>query len=72
VCPVVLYHRPPYAAAIEKGKGVTELGAKAAKAGDEIRELWSFLDKRSKGLGAGTAPTKGKRVSSHSREGAKS
>jgi hypothetical protein len=80
VCPVVIYHRPPFTAAIEKGKGVTELGAKATKAGDEIRELWAFLDKRAKALGAvarhDAAPTaaashKTKKVAKH-KETAKS
>ena len=75
VCPVVIYHRPPFTAAIEKGKGVTELGAKATKAAAEIRDLWAFLDKRAKALGVvasqDATPAKTKKVAKH-RETAKS
>ena len=48
VCPVVIRHRPEFQTAAEKGKAVTELGAKAKKAADEIRALWDFLDGRAK------------------------
>ena len=46
VSPAVIRHRPEFQAAAQKGKGVTEMGAKAKKAADEIRALWSFLDGR--------------------------
>ena len=48
VCPAVIRHRPEFQTAAEKGKAVTELGAKAKKAADEIRALWDFLDGRAK------------------------
>ena len=48
VCPAVIRRRPDFQAAAELGKGVTEMGAKAKKAADEIRALWSFLDGRTK------------------------
>jgi chromosome partitioning protein len=57
-CPAVIYHRPQFQTAAEKGKGVTEAGARAKKAADEIRALWAFLDKRAKQLGAGKPRTK--------------
>jgi chromosome partitioning protein len=44
VCPVVIRHRPEFQAAAQKGKAVTEIGAKAKGAADEIRALWNFLD----------------------------
>ena len=44
VAPVYVCDRPQFAAAIQKGKGVTESHAKT-KAADEIRELWAYLDK---------------------------
>jgi chromosome partitioning protein len=47
-CSTVIYHRPQFQGAIEKGKGVTEGGARAKKAAEEIEGLWSFLDRRSK------------------------
>ena len=45
VAPVYVCDRPQFAAAIQKGKGVTESHAKT-KAADEIRELWAYLDKQ--------------------------
>jgi chromosome partitioning protein len=57
-CPSVIYHRPQFQTAAEKGKGVTEAGARAKKAADEIRALWAFLDKRAKQLEPGKAKTK--------------
>ena len=57
-CPAIIYHRPQFQTAAEKGKGVTEAGARAKKAADEIRELWAFLDRRAKQLEAGKAKTK--------------
>jgi chromosome partitioning protein len=62
-CPAMIHHRLQFQAAVEKGKGVTETGPRAAKAADEIRGLWAFLDRRSKQLAspeAGKAPVKGK------------
>ena len=44
VAPVYVCDRPQFAAAIQKGKGVTESHSKT-KAADEIRELWAYLDK---------------------------
>lgn len=44
VAPVVIYHRPAFAAAIQRGKGVTETGP-GGKAAEEIRELWAWLRK---------------------------
>jgi hypothetical protein len=44
VCNKPIYHRPQVQIAAEKGKGVTELGARAVKTVDEIRALWSFLN----------------------------
>ncbi|MFZ0855159.1 MAG: hypothetical protein WAO08_38950, partial [Hyphomicrobiaceae bacterium] len=44
VAPIYVCDRPQFAAAIQKGKGVTESHAKT-KAADEIRELWAYLDK---------------------------
>ena len=46
VAPVYVCDRPQFAAAIEKGKGVTESHAKT-KAANEIRELWAYLEKLS-------------------------
>ena len=46
VAPVYVCDRPQFAAAIEKGKGVTESHAKT-KAANEIRELWAHLEKLS-------------------------
>jgi chromosome partitioning protein len=57
-CPAVIYHRPQFQTAAEKGKGVTEAGARAKKAADEIRALWVFLDRRAKQLDAGKVKTK--------------
>jgi chromosome partitioning protein len=48
VCPAVIRHHTEFQTAAEKGKAVTELGAKAKKAADEIRALWAFLDGRAK------------------------
>ena len=44
VCPKVIHHRPQFQVAAEKGKAVTEAGARAKKAADEIRGVWGFLD----------------------------
>ena len=41
-----------------EGKGVTEAGARAKKAAEEIRALWAFLDRRAKQLGVGKAKTR--------------
>jgi chromosome partitioning protein len=48
VCPAVIHHRPEFQIAAEKGKAVTELGAKGKGAAEEIRKLWGFLDGRAK------------------------
>jgi chromosome partitioning protein len=48
VSSAVIRHHQEFQAAAEKGKGVTELGAKAKKVADEIRALWDFLDGRAK------------------------
>ena len=65
VCPVVIRHRPEFQTAAEKGKAVTELGAKAKKAADEIRALWDFLDGRAKRPAtAGKAKRKAREVTS--------
>jgi len=45
VCPQVIRHRPEFQAAAEKGKAVTELGAKGKAAASEIRALWDFLNR---------------------------
>jgi chromosome partitioning protein len=57
-CPAIVYHRPQFQTAAEKGKGVTEAGARAKKAADEIRKLWAFLDRRAKQLEPSKAKTK--------------
>ena len=57
-CSAVIYHRPQFQTAAEKGKGVTEAGTRAKKAADEIRALWVFLDRRAKQLEAGKVKTK--------------
>jgi chromosome partitioning protein len=44
--PKPIWHRPAYTVAIGKGLSVTELGSRQKAAGDEIRDLWTFLDKR--------------------------
>ena len=44
----VIHHRPEFQIAAEKGKSVTELGAKGKPAADEIRKLWRDLDGRTK------------------------
>src|SRR5262245_29280179 len=44
-CPIVVHHWPQFQTAAEKGKGVTEAGARAKKAAEEIKALWSFLDR---------------------------
>ena len=56
--PIPIWHRPAYAAAIKKGLSVTELGAKQKAAADEVRELWCFLDKRTKQLQLATRSAK--------------
>src|SRR5262249_940378 len=48
VCPKVIRHRPQFQTAAEKGKAVTEIGAKAKEAADEVRALWNFLDERTR------------------------
>ena len=53
VAPVYVCDRPQFAAAIQKGKGVTESHSKT-KAADEIRELWTYLDKLEGKLAKGT------------------
>ena len=63
VCPVVIRHRPEFQAAAQKGKSVTEMGAKAKKAADEIRALWNFLDGRAqRPATAGKAKRKAREV----------
>ena len=46
VSPSVIRHRQEFQTAVEKGKAVTELGAKSKAAADEIRALWNHLDGR--------------------------
>jgi hypothetical protein len=46
VSSAVIRHRPEFQIAVEKGKAVTELGAKGKSAADEIRALWSDLNER--------------------------
>jgi len=48
VCPAVIHHRPEFQIAAERGKAVTEIGAKGRAAAEEIRKLWGFLDGRAK------------------------
>jgi chromosome partitioning protein len=48
VCPQVIRHRAEFQIAAEKGKAVTELGAKGKIAASEIRALWGFLDRRAR------------------------
>ena len=43
--PTPVWHRPAYTLAIKRGLSVTA-GAKQKAAAEEIRELWTFLDKR--------------------------
>ena len=62
VCPAAIRHRPQFQSAAEKGKGVTEVGARATKAADEIRALWTYLDRRAKQLVAGKVKTKTREV----------
>jgi chromosome partitioning protein len=50
--PTAIWHRPAYTLAIKRGLSVTELGAKQKAAGEEVRALWTFLDKRAKQLKA--------------------
>jgi len=48
VCPAVIRHRPEFALAVQKGKAVTEIGAKGKGAADEVRTLWTFLNEHAK------------------------
>jgi cellulose biosynthesis protein BcsQ len=66
VCPVTIRHRQQFQAAAEKGKSVVEGGARAKKAADEIRALWTFLDGHAKRLVATAAKTKAKREAAKS------
>ncbi|HEY7086044.1 MAG TPA: ParA family protein [Hyphomicrobiaceae bacterium] len=50
VCPAVIHHRPEFQIAAERGKAVTEIGAKGRTAAEEIRKLWGFLDGRAKSV----------------------
>jgi chromosome partitioning protein len=65
VCPAVVRHRPEFQAAVEKGKSVVEVGAKAKKAAEEIRAVWEFLNGHAKRLAAGPK-TKAKREAAKS------
>src|SRR5262245_16523018 len=65
VCPAVIHHRPEFQIAAEKGKGVTELGAKGKAAADEIRALWKDLDGRK---GVANRDTLGKNPKRKSKE----
>jgi hypothetical protein len=74
-CPVIVHHWPQFQTAAEKGKGVTEAGARAKKAADEIRAMWNFLDQHGGAHGARSLvqqPTKSRKVSKKAREAAKS
>jgi len=51
-------HRPEFQTAAEKGKAVTELGAKGRGAADRILALWDFLDGRAKRSVATAGKTK--------------
>ena len=44
----IIRHRLEFQTAAEKGKALTELGAKGKGTGDEIGSLWQFLDRRAK------------------------
>jgi chromosome partitioning protein len=44
VCPAIIRHRQEFQTAAQKGKAVTEMGAKAKDAAVEIRALWIYLD----------------------------
>jgi len=44
VCPAIIRHRQEFQTAAQKGKAVTEMGAKAKDAAAEIRVLWAYLD----------------------------
>ena len=48
VCPVAIRHRQEFQVAAQKGKAVTEIGARGKGAADEIRALWAFLDRHAK------------------------
>jgi len=76
-CPIVVHHWPQFQTAAEKGKGVTEAGARAKKAAEEIKALWSFLDRHAgarpqSGPSPQLPPAKPKKVSKKVREAAKS
>lgn len=76
-CPIVVHHWPQFQTAAEKGKGVTEAGARAKKAAEEIKALWSFLDRHAgarpqSGPSPQPPPAKPKKVSKKVREAAKS
>ena len=76
-CPIVVHHWPQFQTAAEKGKGVTEAGARAKKAAEEIKALWSFLDQHAGARAQGgpspqLPPTKPKKASKKVREAAKS
>jgi chromosome partitioning protein len=58
VSPAIIHHRPQFQTTATKGKGVTEVGARARKAADEIRELWAFLDHHARQATAGKPKTK--------------
>ena len=59
--PTPIWHRPAYAAAIKRGLSVTEIGDKQKAAADELRELWSFLNKRAKQLQSAATPKAAKK-----------
>jgi chromosome partitioning protein len=52
LAPVIVHHRSAFQTAVEKGMGVTELGPRGAKAADEIRALWKYLERYAKQLDA--------------------
>lgn len=54
----MVHHRTQFQAAVEKGAGVTEAGPRAKSAADEIRALWTFLERRAKQLDAGRTASK--------------
>src|SRR5262249_22666892 len=62
VCPRVIRHRPEFQIAAEKGKAVTELGAKGKVAADEIRALWDFLDGRASAKRPAPRPDVARRI----------
>jgi chromosome partitioning protein len=56
VSPAVIRHRTEFQIAAEKGKAVTELGAKGKAAAEEVRKLWDDLNGRAARPAAATKP----------------